>query len=305
MNTMRLDLNLLTVFAAIFDTGSVSAAAAKLNLSQPAVSHALNRLRKLTGDPLFVRSGQRLSATPRAIAMGAEARDIIAAARNVLTRAEFDPATGSAHFRLGASDYANMTLVPALMRHLRQVSAGSTLEIVQVSASIREHLADGKADLSFWGVAPPGSPFHSTMLFKERLTGAARRDHPLCQPRAERVTLDDYLAFPHAVVALGVTAPNPVDDALGALGRARLIGFTGQSFLGSLYAIRETDLVMSLPSRLLPQAEALGFSGFELPLRLNPYPYGIIWHRRTEAEPALMWLRNEIVSLFGKAAAPG
>ena len=304
MNTTRLDLNLLTVFSAIMETGSVSAAAVKLNLSQPAVSHALNRLRGLTGDQLFVRSGKRLAATPRALAMGVEAHNIVNAARNVLARSNFSPEDGSAHFRLGASDYASTTLVPGLVRHLRQVSVGSTLEIIQVGSAILEHLSDGKADISFWGAAPPGAAFHSMTLFDERNIGVAWRDHPLCRSRTgQQCTLDEYLSYPHAVVAFGVTAQNPVDEALDALGRARTICFTGQSFLGNLYAIRETDLVMSLPSRLLPHAKALGFSSFELPLRLEPYAYGIIWHRRTESEPALMWLRNEISMLIAQPTA--
>lgn len=303
MNYSRIDLNLLPVFAAILEAGSVSMAAERLNLSQPAVSHALNRLRKLTGDPLFVRSGRKLTPTPRAAAMDKDAAEVLRSARALLTRKAFIPETSSARFRIGASDYASVTIVPDLLRRINKRSPASTVDILAVGADILLALESGKADVSFWGVAPPPPPFRSMRLFEERLIGVACDGHPLLS-RLEggMAPLKDYLHYPHAMVALGVTSANPVDSALLQIGQPRTVLFTGQSFIGNLHAMQGTDLIMSLPSRLLDLAQALGFCGFELPIAIPAYSYSMIWHSRVDADPAIMWLRQEIETLLRDGA---
>jgi DNA-binding transcriptional LysR family regulator len=298
MNTARTDLNLLNVFNAIAQTGSVSAAAERLSLSQPAVSHALNRLRKLTGDRLFVRNGGGLLATPRALEMHDAAEQTILSAQRLLTPASFDPSFDAKPFRIASSDYSTMTLVPPLLKSVRWKAPNCAIELASVGSSTLRQLETGGVHCSFWGVAAPGKPFCSTRLFNETLAGVVCGTHPLAKAaRRGGVPLESYLAFPHAVVSHGVSSGNPVDSALMAKGLSREVRYTGQSFAGNLTAIAGTNLIMSLPARLLTYAASMGFVSFKLPVPLDPYPFSLIWHARTEDDAALRWLRSEIVAI--------
>lgn len=295
MNNSRIDLNLLTVFNAISQTGSVSAAAAILSLSQPAVSHALNRLRRLTGDPLFVRSGGGLVATPRALEMKAGAGETIRAAQALLTPAGFDPLTDAKLFKIASSDCSSLTLLPSLLRAVRRNAPHCAIELTPVGASTLKHLESGELHGSFWGVEPPAPPFQSLLLFSDKLTGIVSYTHPLAErARQSKVTLGEYLAYPHAIVSHNVSSGNQVDAALRALGLTRKIRYTGQSFAGNLTAVSGTDLVTAVPSRLLPFAGRMGFASFELPLPLMPFPYYFVWHSRTNADAPHGWLRRSI-----------
>ncbi len=298
VNTKRADLNLLSVFNAISQTGSVSAAAELLSLSQPAVSHALNRLRKLTGDPLFVRGGGGLLATPRARDMRSAAEQTILSAQTLLMPASFDPSFDARSFRIASSDFSTMTLVPPLLQAVRKKAPNCTIELASIGASTSRQLESGALHCAFWGIEPPLGPFASIKLFDEKLAGIICGTHPLAE-RARRgsLALDQYLAFPHAVVSYGVSSGNPVDSALRQKGLARQVRYVGQSFAGNLNAISGTNLIMSLPSRLLPHAAGMGFVSFELPILLDPYPFSLIWHARTEADAALRWLRSEIAAI--------
>jgi DNA-binding transcriptional LysR family regulator len=295
---MRTDLNLLAVFNAIAQTGSVSAAAELLSLSQPAVSHALNRLRKQTGDPLFVRGGGGLLATPRALDMRTSAEQVILSAQTLLMPASFDASSDARSFKIASSDYSTMTLVPPLLQAVRKKAPNCTIELSNIGASTLQQLELGDVHCSFWGVEPPQGQFNSIKLFDENLAGIVCGTHPLAEmARRGSVGLDQYLAFPHAVVSYGVSGGNPVDSALKLKGPNRQVRYIGQSFAGNLNAICGTNLIMSLPSRLLPHAAGMGFVNFELPVALDPYPFSLIWHARTEADAALRWLRGEIAAV--------
>lgn len=289
----RIDLNLLVTFDAVATTGSVSAAAIRLNLSQPAVSHALNRLRNVTGDRLFVRSGHVLVPTPLARSLQPRARALLVGAQSILTRHDFDPLRDERTFRIAASDYAAITIVPGLLQSLRQLAPNNTVELVPVSGATLGGLELGEASLTFWGAVPPAQPYDSAHLYDENFVGIVWKSHPLAG--SEAVTLVDYLANPHASVSFGTGTANPVENALHAVGQTRDIRFTGHSVSANLAAMCETDLVMALPSRLAGFAETLGFVSFKLPLEINPYPYSIVWHRRTTTDPAHEWLRNVIL----------
>lgn len=292
MNNTRVDLNLLAVFDAVVSTGSVSAAAVKLNLSQPAVSHALNRLRKVTGDQLFVRSGQGLAATPHAESLRPRAIEILESARRLLTRPNFEPAQDRRTLRIAASDYAALTIVPDFLAHIRRAAPFISIDIVPVGGSTLKNLELGDISLSFWGAEHPGPPFETSPLFEEHFAGFAWKTHALAA--RDNVSLDDYLRYPHAVVTYGTGTYNPLEAALKLSGRTREIRFTGQSVSGNLAAMRETDLIMALPSRLAGFAKTLGFEQFNLPLASKPFQYGIIWHRRTGSDPVHLWVRSAI-----------
>lgn len=303
MNITRVDLNLLATFDAVATTGSVSGAAIQLNLSQPAVSHALNRLRKITGDRLFVRSGHALVPTPLALSMQPNVHGILETARTMLTRQDFDPNRDERKFRIAASDYAALTIVPKLLQSLRRNAPNTVIEVSPVSGATMGELERAETSFTFWGAIPPKQPFEAAHLYDEHFVGIFWNRHPLAELGV--TALEDYLAYPHASVTFGTGTENPVEKALIELGHQRIVRFTGHSVSGNLAAIRETDLVMALPSRLAGFAETLGFVKFKLPFTVTTFPYSIVWHRRTSTDPAHAWLRGKLLALIQGKSAKG
>jgi DNA-binding transcriptional LysR family regulator len=302
MNNSRPDLNLLVVFDAVATSRSVSLAAKRLSLSQPAISHALNRLRDQLGDPLFLRRKAGFLPTPRAEAMIGPVRDILSAAGMVLSARQFNAETSERRFRVGASDYASLTLVPSLVKAFRSRARRAALDVLSVGNLTLEQIEAGEIDCTFWGANAPGPPWRSSALFSERLLGMVAHSHPLATKASNQsVTLDEYLAYPHIVVSLRDSRPNPVDAALAAIGRSRNVGVITQSFAANMASLTGSDLIASLPSRLAPIARGQGIMTFDLPLKLTDYNYSLVWHSRADADPAMAWFR-QLIEQIGTSA---
>ncbi|ACI91468.1 MexT protein [Afipia carboxidovorans OM5] len=294
-NLARLDLNLLVVFDAIASARSTTLAATQLSLSQPAVSHALSRLRRLIGDPLFVRGRGRFVLTPRAEGMVLQVRDILNAVGVVLANAPFDPAENERTFRIAASDYTMLTIMPTLVRTLHRASPRAKLEVFSVGSQTIAQLESNDLDCTFWALKPPGAPYVTMPLFRESSKGFLDRRHPLAKPANRgRLTLDDYVGYPHVIAKFRDSNPSPVDVALAAVGRKRTIGLASSSFIGNITALSGTNLIATLPSRLSSIAESYGLKSFDLPIRIEDYTYSLVWHQRTDADPACIWLRKVI-----------
>ncbi len=292
---MRPDINLLIVFDAVAETKSVTVAARKLALSQSAVSHALNRLRDVLGDPLFTRCRKGLLPTAWATSMIAPVRDVLACVDALMANRSFDPATVARRFRLGASDYATLTLVPNLVRRLRKLAPNILLEIVPVGADTLAQMEDGRLDLSFWGTAPPPAPFITQELFREHYVGLMATDHPLMRGKARaRVTVSQYLAYPHITVSLRDPGQNVVDQCLSKLGRSRKIMTVSHSFGGNMQCLRDTDLIATLPSRLCAGDMMQGLVKFKLPILVPDYGYSVCWHRRVDGDAGVQWLKGRL-----------
>lgn len=306
MNNERPDLNLLIVFNAVAGTGSVTAAAEQLSLSQPAVSHALNRLRAILHDPLFVRGKSGFMPTPRAEALAGRVREIVSAAQSVFEVEKFDPRKTTRRFCIGASDYSSLTLIPDLVREFRRLAPRATLDVASAGGESLAQLASGELDCTYWGSIQPETPWRGQNLFSEHLVGMIACSHPLAaKARRRSVTLDDYLSFPHAVVSLKDPRRNPVDAELARLGRAREIGLVSQSFSANMAALSGDDLIASLPSRLAPMAARHGLVRFDLPFELSSYSYWLVWHHRTDTDQAMSWFRELVIQCVQAAGRTG
>ncbi len=306
VNLRRIDLNLLVVFDAVAATRSVTAAADRLALSQPAVSHALGRLRHALGDTLFVRGRKGLTLTPRAADLVGPVREVLDAIGRAVAPPRFNPGETQQTFRLGATEYAALTVVPALARALHAAAPQALFELQHLDERMVERLESGALDLVFWATDPPAPPLVTAELFRETHIGVVDPRHPLAG-RAQRgaVTLDDYLAFPHVRMSYGLATPNPVDDALGALRRERRVAVVTASFQSALASLVGTNLIATVPARVVSCFEpVMPLLRFQLPLTLSDYPYYALWHRRTDADPALQWLRGVIFDLNAAMPAP-
>lgn len=290
---MRPDLNLLVILDALCRTGSVSQAAAALSLSQPAVSHALNRLRAATGDPLFTRSGRGLIPTARARALTGEVAGIVAAGQACLRAEDFDPARDAPKFRLGMSDYAGLTLLPHLVSAALAEAPRARIEAFPVGRNLLRQLEEGTLDLSFWGTDAPPPPFLYEPLSDDTFVVVLRRDHPHLSRDNSGLSLQAYLGLGHAVVSLGDPGQSPVEAALARIGQARGVVLTSPSFAINLAAVAQSDLVATVPCRLAQTLPSI-LTALPLPFDVSDFTHGMIWHPRGDASPALLWLRGLI-----------
>ena len=295
-NLSRVDINLLVVFHQVAECRSVTVAADRLALSQPAVSHALNRLRQLLGDPLFVREKGGLGLTTRALELVEPVRRALDAVELVLAPQSFDPATTERRFRLGASEYTAVTLLPAVASALHADAPNAAFAFESVDASVFEQLAKGEIEVAFWGTTPPLAPFISFELFRETQVGAVGVGHPLAaKARSGDVSLADYMSSLHWRVNYAASIPTLVDTTLNAMGLSRRIALETTGFGGDTALLRGMSLILTLPSRVFNGPAREGIHLFPLPFAVPDFVYYLVWHPRTEADPGSRWLRSRII----------
>lgn len=301
INVKRIDFNLLLLFNAIASTRSVTKAAKQLALSQPAASHALKRLRELVGDPLFIRSKDGLLLTARAESLAAQIHEILNRVDSLFKTDEFDALTTTQRFRVGASDYSMIVIMPCILNELRRLAPFASLDIIQVNTNLLTDIEAGKIDCSFWGAGPITEPFISHKLFEDRHIGLICENHPLANKiKSNTLSLDDYCAFPHVVTAMGKAIPSAIDLHLETLRRSRRIAVTTPNFSANLASLVGTDLIMSAPNRIANQLNQHKLLSFELPMAMPPIDYSLIWHERTSTDSCQIWLRNLISCVTAK-----
>lgn len=294
MNTLRgVDLNLLVVLDALLAERHVSRTASRLNMSQPAVSHALGRLRHLFDDPLLIRRDGQLVASARAIEIIPALTEALRQVRAVLGPEGFDPAKERRTFRLAMSDYGSAVILPDLMRMLRDVAPGIDLVMTQSSreAMLRQVL-DGDCDLAL-GVFPvPPEGVETAQLFTESF--ACLVDRGSLGGR-DRLDMASYLARPHVLVAMKDEPSAEIDAALHAIGRARRLAVILPHWGNAPRLIHGTDLVLTVARKALALYEHdPALAVFEPPFAIPSFPFVQGWHERRRADSAHLWLRNAI-----------
>ena len=298
MNSLAaIDLNLLVVLDALLDERHVSRAAIRLNKSQPAVSHALSRLRLLLDDPLLVRHGGGLQLTARAREIAPQLAEALDRMRNLLTPAGFDPASGRRTFRLAISDYGAAVLLPRLIPLLRSQAPGIDLVVSQASReAMAAQVLDGEIDFAF-GVFPDLDESMRTLpLFEERYACLA---DARALGSGTRMDIPTYLAHPHALVALRADVESEVDAALAVAGHKRRIGLVLPHWGVAPSLVAGTDLILTVARRILPETQqADGLVVFDPPFPIPPFAFEQIWHKRRDGDAAHKWLRELILRLF-------
>lgn len=294
-NLTGVDLNLLVVLEALLAEHHVSRAAKRLNKSQPAVSHALARLRHLLDDPLLVRRSGRLEPTARAMEIAGGLTEALDRMRHLLAPSGFDPATERRTFRLAMSDYGAAVILPVLLPLLRTRAPHVDLVVSQASREVMvAQIVDGEIDLAF-GVFPNRDPsVRSDRLFDERFTclaDAANLDG------SQAMDLATYLERPHALVDLRADRPSEVDRALAALGHERRLCLVLPHWSVAPRLIEGTDLVLTVASRILP-APSPELCVFAPPFEIPAFQFTQIWHKRRDGDSAHQWLRAQLRDLL-------
>lgn len=306
MNLAGVDLNLLVALDALLTERSVTRAANRVGLSQPGMSNTLARLRKLFGDPLFVREGLTLVPTPRAESLGQPIREALALIRHAIDeRPGFDPADDRATFVISCSDYSLLMLIGPLVRRLAAEAPGVTIEVLPRSPEAVRLLRDGEVDLVIEPLKiMPAAALPTRRLFSDRWLCCVWEGTTQV---GDRMTMDAYLRLGHLVYSMGRGQPISLADQHLAQARVpRRIEFTVESFLLAPFLLQGTDLVTLVLERAAPHLRRTAAVRFlEPPLDLPPITEMLWWHPRHTADPAHAWVRARIGEIAAELDTTG
>lgn len=303
MNFRTLDLNLLRVFDVVMVERNVTRAAARLSMTQPAVSNALRRLREATGEDLFVPGSTGVAPTPHAAALWPAVRQALAGLRELFDPQAFDPRQDERIFTLAMADATAAVLVPPLVAALEQDELRVDLRIEPLSTrDPRALLERGSVDaaLGFFpdvaralAASAGQGEFRLDPLYRGDYVCAFRRGHPLS--RQDTLSLDDYCQARHARVSFAGRTHGFVDEALARLGRVRRVMLTINHFSAAAQVVQHSDLLAVFPrSYVLHSGAADDLTLRALPFEMPPVEVAQLWHRRHERDPAHTWLRGAV-----------
>lgn len=293
MKLSQLDLNLFLVFDTIYTERNMTRAATVLSVTQPTVSNALARMRKLFNDPLFVKTSRGMTPTPFADSLAGRVRsamELLAASAH--EREDFDPVKSQRVFRLSMNDWFEAMAMPMLTRNLLTRAPGIGLRSYRSSRStLARDLAEGTTDLAIdVPLKDPVDLMHQS-LHSERHVCAVRPGHPLA---GEALTLDAYLALGHLHISGRRRGAGLVDYALKAIGCRRNIKVRLQHYLSVPEIMRGSDLAATLTENL---ARGLGLEILDLPFDVPPLELVLYWHRMLDDDPTNLWLRELVLGL--------
>lgn len=300
MKLHQLDLNLLLAFDALMTQRNVTRAAQQCFISQPAMSHALNRLRQFFEDPLLVRSATGMQPTGRAQALHQAVRQALELLEQELGREDsFTPATSNRRFVISTTDYVECVLIPPLIRRLQTEAPGVRIEIEILRDRLPEQaLANGEVDLVLGFdeyMQVPGSLRTETWL-TEPLAGLVAREHPVV---TERITLAQLTELPHVFHSPLGTRESIVDSWLASQDLKRSISVNSQSYMSAAAIVSQSDHLLVLPHKVATMlAAALPLKTVTLPQDLPAYHLNCVWHPLHDRQPALQWLRGLLRSLI-------
>jgi DNA-binding transcriptional LysR family regulator len=308
----QLDLNLLRVFDEVMTERSLTRAAHKLSLTQPAVSNALQRLREALGDDLMKRSGQEMSPTPRALALWPAVREALGQLEGALVPGQFVPAQASNTFILAMADATAAKLMPGLLAAMDQTAPGVSIRVVPLTTRDPRRLLEDEtldlaigyfpatmADLTARIQSGAAVAFSHERLYSGEYVCVMRRDHPLAK---EALTLANFCAARHLLVSFSGRPFGFVDEALAAVGQKRRIVLTVNQFFTAGKLVAGSNLLTVLPRHFV---NATGIAD-QLVLRELPFAMPLVhvdalWHHRVHRLTAHQWLRQTLVGIGASA----
>lgn len=291
IDTLNLDTRALRVFLAVLDDGSVSRAAVKLGQSQSAVSHTLDRLRQTLGDPLFVKSGRGIAPTRYALRIGPNVRQILDDLAALSSGPPFRPEDAEFVFTIAANDYQRDLLLPPLAARLRQQAPGISLQVIPSGIPNADMLRKDVCDLIISPHPPAASDIMQRRLLDDRMVvffDASRRNAP--------ESLAEYLQARHVAIFFGTGERTALEGSLAARGLERAVAVTVSNFSGLPGFLRDTELLATAPQRM---SEHLlkEFAHAPLPFDYKPFTLLMLWHKRSQDDPAHRWLRQQLIAV--------
>ena len=293
---MKVDLNLFVVFEAIYCQGNITRAANALNLSQPAVSHSLSKLRANFDDALFIRQGNEMRPTPVANNVIADVREALQQLNVCLAQSkQFEPLVSRKKFNISLHGGLEALFLPPLMQQIKKEAPFINLQSSRrVNRNeLESKLASGDIDLAIDTLLPVSNNILHTQLDQNKLVVVARKNHPLAR---STLNLASYLAHDHVLVSSRIVGVSIEDFELGRLGLQRKIGLRCQHTFSACQVIAHNDMLLTLTEASAQMySQILDLVVFPLPVTLHDIDVHLYWHSNVELDLANKWLRNTII----------
>jgi len=294
---MKVDLNLFVVFEAIYCEGNITKAASALNLSQPAVSHSLSKLRDHFDDPLFIRQGNEMRPTAVANNVVADVREALHQLKVCLAQSrQFQPSLSRKNFNVSLHGALEAIYLPPLMKRIKKEAPLINLQSSRrVNRSELENkLASGDIDLAIDTLLPVSENIVQIQLGHSKFVVLARKDHPSVKSTLD---LEMYLAQDHVLVSSRTVGPSIEDFELARLGLHRKVALRCQHAFSACRVIASNDMLLTLTETTANMySDLLDLAVFPLPVDLHEIDIHLYWHSNVDFDPANKWLRNQIIS---------
>ena len=299
MDIRNIDLNLLVALDALLSERNVTRAAARLGLSQSAMSASLARLRQVFGDPLLLRTAGGMLPTSKAEELSVPVKQVLDEISRIVEQSEvFDPTTARLKFTIAASDYVEFAILPQLVNHLEKHAPYTRLEIQPSEyAAIGKQLESGDVDLAVINVANAPGAVRSRPLYAERFVIVIRREHPQLK---RNMSVEDFCALDHVLVARrgrSFAGAVQIDEALAAVGLKRNVRLSVPHFLLVPEIVARSDMIGVLPERLARNYN-MRLQVVDLPFDIPHLTIAAVWHERTHRNAAQIWLRQTLADLM-------
>lgn len=294
-----LDLNLLVVFQQVLRDGRMSKAAESLQLSQPAISSAMNRLRRLLGDELFVRTSRGMQPTPFAEQLAEPIADALRIIQETVNRrSSFEPADSTRHFVIALADVGEIYFLPPLMGEVAAAAPGVTLDAVSnQKGNLKEEMEQGRVDLAIGFLPELKTDIFQRRLFPQRYACLFREGHPLA---GTEFTMDHFARADHIVVMSG-RGHGMINDQIERLVGRRSVKLRVPHFVALPQILQATDLVATIPQKIAESlAPPFGLQFVPHPVDLPDFQINLFWHARFHHEPGNQWLRTLIGDKFAE-----
>lgn len=295
-NLRTLDLNLLIILQTLLEVRHVTRASEQLNMSQPKVSRALQKLREVFGDPLLVRTLNGYDLSARARRMQPELDQILKNLNQLVSEEGFDPATSHDTVRFYAVDLEVIAFLPALMNRLRAQAPHMTLDIRSEPRDHFDLLAAGEVHFSLTGNQPNTmqDQFRGMPLARSGMVCLMSKDHPLANGPLQ---LDDYLACYHGYVTVTNQGPAIIDRFLHSIGHQRQLTTRLPSFTSAAHFCESTDILVAMPEIIAPmitRGRNLTYKPLPEEIVLEDVEFGLYWHERYHNDPMCRWVRSQL-----------
>ena len=295
----KLDLNLLVVLQTIYAERSVTRAAARLNLTQSALSHSLRRLREVLDEPLFLRRGSALVATPFTRNLMGPLEVALRNLQSALnTATTFDPAHHVRSFVVAIDERLEAFILPALAQQILASGPGIGLHSIRVDqASLEESLLNGRIDAAVSAVELRHPGLRRTLISSDSIVVMASPKHPVV--RGETISIEEYLQCDHLAVVNDRSYTSDEDTILGRAGHARKVRMQVQRYVGAMSIVAHSELLVTMPNYYARVVNRYAQNNvFAFPLPTEPVEYFLYWNSQMESDLGIAWLKSELERCF-------
>lgn len=295
----KLDLNLLVVLQTIYAERSVTRAAARLNLTQSALSHSLRRLRQVLDEPLFLRRGSALVATPFTRNLMGPLEIALRNVQSALNAANsFDPAHDVRRFMVAMDERLEAFILPTLMQQMLSSGPGIGFSSIRVDqTSLEESLLNGRVDAAVSAVELRNPGLRRTLISSDTITVLASRKHPIA--RGETITIDQYLQCEHLAVVNDQSSTADEDTVLSRAGHTRRVRMQVQRYVGAMSIVANSELLVTMPNYYATVVNRYAQNSmFAFPIATEPVEYFLYWSAQLESDPGIAWLKGELEHCF-------